>query len=99
MKPIILCSRFTDSSDLSPLGSNCPALSAVFLYLQGLAEALERDVGSGTGRWLRGSLGRPPGVDFELEWVWETFFKVQLKPVWENVFYRLDFLMAYCLGP
>lgn len=44
-------------SDLSPLGSNCPALSAVCRYLQGLAEAWERDVAVGQEGGSEGSLG------------------------------------------
>lgn len=48
-------------------------------------------MGGGTGRWLRGILGRPSGVVFELGCVGEVFSKVQLMLVWENIFNSLDF--------
>lgn len=77
-------------SDLSPLGSYSLALSCL-LILRGSAVAWEGDVGSGRGRRIGGILGKPSGVDFELGWEGGAFFKIQLKPMWEDVFYRLDF--------
>lgn len=49
--------------------------SLLLLILKGSAAAWEREVGSGTGRWLGDICGRSSGVDFELGWVEEDSSK------------------------
>lgn len=79
MKPIILCSCFTDSSFLSfSFGQQLPC-SLLLLVLKGFAAAWERDVGSGRGSWLRRY--QQEALKCRL-WAWvggRDFFKVQPK--------------------
>lgn len=56
-------------------------------------------MGSGTGRWLRGILGRPSGVVFELGCIGEVFSKVQLMLMWENIFNGLAFSRPTVMDP